>query len=290
MHSDVPQLSDSHRGNGDRRNNNRNRVNTDGDHDDADRDVTDNDSIKTRECSLPFSCDTPGEKLGQSLNDVHVNELDGPPGHRMSTTLIVAVGTAGALVALLVVASLTVCGIRRRRRRRNRLYKNGGGGGGLGVPVESYALVQTASTRRHRQPGDPLPPPDTDDLVDDVIIVAATPCANRVNVEQRRAWETMLSSASIAVDDVNEFDCYSEDDARDVTTLSVGGGTVFRYAPPGTGTLGRNTKYNKVDDGLYHSADAVDDVIDRIDFSGRTNQLYTAPSTISGSYRKQSVK
>ena len=289
MHSDVPQLSDSYRGNGDRRNNN-NRPNNDDDHDDADRDVTANDSIKIPGCLLLFSCDTPGEKLGQSLNDVQVNELDGPPGNRMSTTLIVAVGTAGALVALLVVASLLIaCGIMRRRRRRNRMYKNGIGGA-LGVPVESYALVQTTSTRRHRQPGDPLPPPDTDDLADDVIIVAATPCANRVNVEQRRAWETMLSSANVAVDDVNEFDCYSDDDARDVTTLSAGGGTVFRYAPPGTGTLGRNTRYNKVDDGLYHSADAVDDVIDRIDFSSKTNQLYTAPSTISGLHRKQSVK
>jgi hypothetical protein len=231
--------------------------------------------------------DVRGEKQHQSLNGVRVVDIDDAnrsSNGSLSTTLVVAVGCAGALVALLLIGTLiAMCRIRRRRRRNNRLYK---GSGGLGVPVETYALVQTPSMRRHRQPGDPLPPPDTCDAADDVIVVAVTPGTSRADSVQRRAWETMLDAAQSAVDDVAEFDCYSDDEVRDVTTSPVAGRAVLKYTPRRADSIGRKAGYGSTDDGLYHSGVPVDDVIERIDSSSRTSQLYTTPRNISSLHKR----
>lgn len=270
MFTDVPHLPGSYHGNGDNKDNIYHHVNND-------------DGLVREDIHSIFDTDNArGEKHHQSLNGVKVVDIDPSSSGDLSPTLVVVVGCAGTLVALLLIGSLVVvCGIRRRRRRQNRLYK-GGGGGGLGVPVETYALVQTSSVRRHRQPGDPLPPPDISDPADDVIVVAATPCVNRADSVQRRAWETMLSAAQSGVDDATEFDYYSDEDIRDVTKSPISERAVLKYTPSRAGTaVGRTTGYGATDDGLYHSGDAVDDVIERIDSSNRASQLYTAPKTIS---------
>jgi hypothetical protein len=268
--TDVPHLPNSYLGNGDNKDIN------------IYHHVNNDDGSVREDIHSVFDTDnTHGEKQHQSLNGVKVVDIGDTSSGDLSPTLVIAVGCAGTLVALLFIGSLiVVCGIRRRRRRHNISYKDGGGG--LGVPVETYALVQTSSVRRHRQPGDPLPPPDVGDPVDDIIVVAASPCANRADSVQRRAWETMLNAAQSEVDDVPEFDCCSDDETRDVTASPISGRAVLKYTPSRAGTTrGRTTGYGATDDGLYHSGDAVDDVIERIDSSNRASQLYTAPRTIS---------
>lgn len=226
----------------------------------------------------------PGRRLGQAPNSAAaVNDLDSsnrpPPEGSVPTSLVVVVGSAGAIVALLVVISIVaVFGIRRGRRRDKHRFD---AGAGLGVPVESYALVQSSSMpRHHRLPGDPLPAPDSVGAVDDVIVIAPTPSVSRANSAQRRAWESMLSSSNNAVDDVIELDCYSDGECR----------AGIRNSPSlpralTNSLIGPRNRSNMADGGMYHSGDSVDDVIERIDFSKPNYSSTTTPRINRGLHR-----